>query len=130
MAVYGTNKKIIDEKTIIDPDSLYGISKFSGELFLKHTLKNTKVKTYIFRVFNTYGPGENLNNLKKGMVSIYCSFVWRKKPILIKGSIRRFRNFVYIDDCAEILTKSLDNKKLDKFEIFNLTSEKKYMSRN
>jgi len=126
VAVYGTNKKkIIDEKTIIDPDSLYGISKFSGELFLKHTLKNTKVKTYIFRVFNTYGPGENLNNLKKGMVSIYCSFVWRKKPILIKGSIRRFRNFVYIDDCAEILTKSLDNKKLDKFEIFNLTSEKK-----
>ena len=85
-------KKIIDEKTIIDPDSLYGISKFSGELFLKHTLKDTKVKIYIFRVFNTYGPGENLNNLKKGMVSIYCSFVWRKKPILIKGSIKRFRN--------------------------------------
>ena len=80
VAVYGTNKKkIIDENTKIDPESLYGISKFSGELFLKHTLKNTKIKTYIFRVFNTYGPGENLNNLKKGMVSIYCSFVWKKK---------------------------------------------------
>ena len=47
------------------------VFKYAGELFLKQILHQTKVKTYIFRIFNTYGPGENLNNLKKGMVSIF-----------------------------------------------------------
>jgi len=98
VAVYGNNKKYISEKSDIRPDSIYGVSKYAGELFLKQLLNNTKVKTYIFRLFNTYGPGENLN---------------------------RFRNFTYIDDCAEILAKSLNNSKLKNFEIFNLASEKK-----
>ncbi len=39
-------------------------------MFVNQEFKKTKVKTTIFRVFNTYGPGENLNYLKKGMVSI------------------------------------------------------------
>lgn len=130
VAVYGSNNKVIKENTKIQPDSLYGISKFSGELFVKQILHNTNIKTYIFRVFNTYGPGENLNNLKKGMVSIYCSYVWRKKPIIIKGSINRFRNYTYIDDCVEILAKSLNNRKLKKFEIINLSSSKKIKVKN
>ena len=125
VAVYGNNKKYISEKSDIRPDSIYGVSKYAGELFLKQLLSNTKVKTYIFRLFNTYGPGENLNNLKKGMVSIFCSYVWQNKPIIVKGSLNRFRNFTYIDDCAEILAKSLNNSKLKNFEIFNLASEKK-----
>ena len=36
-----------------------------------------------------YGPGEDLNYLKKGMVSIYCSYVWRNKPIIVKGSFKK-----------------------------------------
>ena len=130
VAVYGSNEKIIKEKTKIQPDSIYGISKYSGELFLKQLLHGTTIKTYIFRVFNTYGPGENLNNLKKGMVSIFCSYVWKNKPIVVKGSINRFRNFTYIEDCAEILAKALNNKKLKKFEILNLTSSKKIKVKN
>ena len=86
-------------------------------------MKKTKIKTYIFRVFNTYGPGENLNNLKKNG-QYFCSYIWKKRPIIVKGSLNRFRNFTYVDDCAEILAKSLDNKKLNNFEILNLTSEK------
>jgi len=125
VAVYGSNNKTINERTKIQPDSIYGISKYAGELFLKQLLLNSNIKTYIFRVFNTYGPGENLNNLKKGMVSIFCSYVWKNNPIVVKGSLNRFRNFTYIDDCAEILARALNNKKLKKFEIINLTSEKK-----
>ena len=125
VAVYGSNTTTIDEKAEIKSDSIYGVSKYAGELFLRQLLEKTNIKTYIFRVFNTYGPGENLNNLKKGMVSIFCSYVWKKKPILVKGSLKRFRNFTYIDDCADILANSLNNSKLKKFEILNLTSEKK-----
>jgi UDP-glucose 4-epimerase len=125
VAVYGSNKKTINEKTSIQPDSIYGVSKYAGELFLRQLLLNTNVKTCIYRVFNTFGPGENLNNLKKGMVSIFCSYIWKNKPIIVKGSLNRFRNFTFIDDCVEILAKSMNNKNLKNFEILNLTSEKK-----
>ena len=83
VAVYGSNLKKINEKSNINPDSLYGISKYVGEMFINQILKSTKTQTTIFRLFNTYGPGENLNFSKKGMVKIYCSYLWRKKPIIV-----------------------------------------------
>ena len=55
----GNNKnKIITERTEINPDSIYGISKYIGEMFLKQDLEKTNLKTTIFRIFNTYGPGK------------------------------------------------------------------------
>ena len=56
------------------------------------------------------------------MISIYSSYFWKNKPVLIKGSLKRFRDFVFIDDCIDILTKSL-KVKMSKFEIFNLSLE-------
>ena len=58
------------------------------------------------------------------MVSIYCSYLWKKKPILVKGSLNRFRNYQYIDDIIDILILSLKNKKLSKNEVINLTTGK------
>ena len=123
VAVYGSSyKKKMNELSPINPDSIYGVSKFAGEMFINQELKNTKIRYTIFRVFNTYGPGENLNYLKKGMVSIYASYVWKKKPIIVKGSLDRVRDLTFIDDTIEILYQSLNNKKLKKNEIINLSS--------
>ena len=61
---------------------------------------------------------------EKGMVSIYCSYVWRNKPIVVKGSLKRFRNYQYIDDVVKILASVIFNKKLKKNEVFNLTTGK------
>jgi UDP-glucose 4-epimerase len=123
VAVYGSNNKNkINEKSEIKPDSIYGISKYVGEMFIKNVLYPTKIKTTIFRIFNTYGPGENLNFLKKGMISVYCSYVWKNKPIIVKGSLKRFRNYQYIEDVVNILFKAIKNKNLAKNEVFNLSS--------
>ena len=126
VAVYGSNpQKKITEKSPINPDSIYGISNFAGEMFVKQLLQKSKTKVRIIRIFNTFGPGQNILNLRKGMVGIYSYYVWAKKPIVVKGSLKRFRNLVFIDDCIKILFKCLNNKKLKKFETINLTSAKK-----
>jgi UDP-glucose 4-epimerase len=123
VAVYGSNNKNkISETSEIKPDSIYGISKYVGEMFIKQLLYPTKIKTTIFRIFNTYGPGENLNFLKKGMVSIYCSYLWKNKPIIVKGSLKRFRNYQYIEDVVNILFKAIKNKNLAKNEVINLSN--------
>ena len=130
VAVYGTNNKKLTESSKINPDSIYGISKYAGEMFVEQILKKTNMKVRIFRIFNTYGPGENLENLKKGMVSIYCNFIWRKKPLIVKGPLNRYRNFTYVFDCVNILSKSINNNKLKKFEILNLSHGKKIIVKN
>ena len=130
-AVYGkySGKAFYEDKKTA-PESLYGVSKFSGEMFVNQILNPTNVKTIIFRLFNTYGPGENLNNPKKGMVSIYSSYVWKKKPIVVKGSLKRFRDFIYIKDYVNILAKSISTKLKGRSEIFNLSFGENYSVRS
>ena len=130
VAVYGNKKhRTIEENTVIDPDSIYGVSKYAGELFVKQVLKKTSTKTIIFRLFNTYGPGENLNNQKKGMISIYTSYLWKNKPLVIKGSLKRFRDFVFIEDCINVLTKAIKIRS-SKHEIINLSFGDNYTVKN
>ena len=125
VAVYGSSDgNRITESDSIKPDSIYGVSKYSGELFVQQFLNNSNTKYTIFRVFNTYGPGENINFVKKGMLSIYASYIWRNKPIIVKGSLKRYRNFLFIDDNINVLYNSLQNKKSYN-QIYNLSSGEK-----
>lgn len=130
VAIYGSNAKGNTlETNLASPDSIYGVSKYSGELFVKQLLKGSKTNYSIFRVFNSYGPGEDLNYLKKGMVSIYASFIWKDEPIKVKGSLDRYRDFTYIDDTVDILSLSLNNKNTFD-QTYNLSSGSKVIIRD
>ena len=122
VAVYGSSSKLIKESSPIKPDSIYGVSKYAGEQYVNLVFKNTDIKTTIFRIFNTYGPGENPFFLKKGIVKIYSSYVWQNKPLIIKGSLKRIRNVSYVDDVINVLSETIKNKNLTKNEVINLTS--------
>ena len=109
MSVYGKQSKIrVSESNKLNPTSYYGVSKISSEEYIK--LSKSKLNYIIFRMFNVYGPGQNLEDLNQGMVSIYLSQFLSKKYILIKGSLNRVRDFIYIDDVVDIWTKSLNKK--------------------
>jgi len=129
VAVYGNSiGGVMDESYPINPDSIYGVSKFSGELFIRQILKDSNTKFTIFRVFNTYGPGENLNFQKKGVVSIYIGYIWKNKPVIVKGSLDRFRDLTYIEDtvnaliCCHSIAKSFG-------EVYDLSSGSKIVVR-
>ena len=42
------------------------------------------------------------------MLSIYLVQAYKDKKIIVTGSLKRFRDFVYIDDVVNILTKNLN----------------------
>jgi len=52
-------------------------------------------------MFNVYGPGQDMENLRQGMVSIFLAQALKNKNILVKGGLDRFRDFIYIDDVVE-----------------------------
>lgn len=111
MAVYGDVVALpVSERETCQPISLYGISKMTAENYVRH-FSQRGLKATIFRIFNAYGPGQDLNNLKQGMVKIYMSFLLNKQPILVKGSRERFRDFLYIDDVVDAWIAAMDNEK-------------------
>ena len=72
-SVYGSNVSshdLLKEDSVLNPISHYGVSKLCGELYLKQ-YENYGIDYTIFRLFSCYGPNQNLNNMKQGMVSIY-----------------------------------------------------------
>ena len=80
MSVYGKLlKKKANEQDVCEPLSCYGVSKLTSEKYLKLFCK--KLPFIGLRMFNVYGPGQNMNNLKQGMVSIYLASILKKNKI-------------------------------------------------
>ena len=98
MGVYGqVDTYPVLESTVPQPISYYGASKYSAEQILRVAARQG-LRTVSFRMFSVYGPGQNLANMKQGMVSIYLAYLLRREPLVVKGSLERVRDFVYIDD--------------------------------
>tara|TARA_B110000971_G_scaffold217738_1_gene255241 strand:- start:3760 stop:4680 length:921 start_codon:yes stop_codon:yes gene_type:complete len=105
MSVYGKLlKKKANEQDVCEPLSCYGVSKLTSEKYLKLFCK--KLPFIGLRMFNVYGPGQNMNNLKQGMVSIYLAQALKNKKIIIKGSLNRVRDFIFIDDVVDAWFKA------------------------
>ena len=115
MGVYGNDCENKKENDICEPYSNYGISKLIGETFLKK-LSEDKVNYIVLRLFNIYGPGQDLKNLKQGMISIYLAQSLIGNTINVTGSLQRTRDFVYIDDLINIMT----SKKLIRNQVYNI----------
>jgi UDP-glucose 4-epimerase len=99
MAVYGTTPDMpTSELTPCEPLSCYGVSKLAAEHYLR--IYQKKLPYTAMRMFNVYGPGQDLENLRQGMVSIYLTQALRG-CVLVKGSLHRYRDFIYIDDVVE-----------------------------
>lgn len=109
MAAYGNpDNNPVCEDIFCRPLSFYGISKRCSEEYVNH-YSGAGIHTTIFRMFSVYGPGQNLSNMKQGMVSIFLAYVLQNEPVIIKGSLERFRDFIYINDVCRAWMDALFN---------------------
>lgn len=122
MSVYGQQPdQIISETTSTIPKSFYAVGKLASENYLRIYNQEYGLACTALRLFNVYGAGQNLENLKQGMVSIFLAQALKNKHIMIKGSRDRFRDFVYIDDVVDAFVKAEKHAK-DKFMVYNVAS--------
>lgn len=111
MSVYGEQElQPVKEDFIPRPKSFYGVGKLASEKYLDIYAK-LGINSTALRLFNVYGPGQNMENLRQGMVSIYMAYLLKKEPIAVKGSPERYRDLVYIDDVIDAYLKCVDNPK-------------------
>jgi UDP-glucose 4-epimerase len=107
MAVYGNPKtNPVPESASCEPLSFYGISKWTSEQFLRLATRDG-ISSTSFRMFSVYGPGQNMENLKQGMASIFMAYMLKRAEVPVKGSLSRFRDFIYIDDVIDAWTRAV-----------------------
>jgi UDP-glucose 4-epimerase len=100
MSVYGNVPDApIAEDEHVAPLSCYGVGKLAAENYL--TVFAKQLSSVNMRMFNVYGPGQDMSNLRQGMVSIYLAQALANKHIVVKGSLERFRDFIFIEDVVE-----------------------------
>ena len=120
MSVYGKFDlpNPVRENEVNYPLSCYGVGKLASENYLKVFKKN--ITSLSIRMFNVYGPGQNMNNLMQGMISIYLQQALNNKVINVKGSVNRYRDFIYIDDVVESWIDLLEIKQYNNYDSINL----------
>ena len=123
MSVYGNPDSLpVTEKTKPLPQSFYACGKLASEDYLR-IFSNYGIETLALRLFNVYGPGQNLDNMKQGMLSIYLAQALKSDKIIVKGSAERFRDFVYIDDVVEAFSLAYFTKYAS-FQKYNISNER------
>ena len=117
MAIYG-NKEVSKEKDNPEPLSNYGVSKLTGEFYIK----KSDIDYTIFRLYNTYGRGQDLSNYSKGVVLAFTSqIVLGETNIKVTGDPNRFRDIIYIDDVINALVLGIKHTETNN-KIYNLST--------
>jgi UDP-glucose 4-epimerase len=116
MSVYGSQPdRPTAEQTECKPLSCYGVGKLASEDYLR--IYGEKLPYVCLRMFNVYGPGQDLQNMRQGMVSIFLAQALENGTVHVKGNLERYRDFIYIDDVVEAWYRAATYSKLNNVTI-------------
>lgn len=115
-SVYGQNPDIPwTEQTIVCPDSMYALTKYSSELLTNIVASNTGLNCTNIRLAGLNSPG-----LNERITSVFINKVIDGKPIKIIGGKQSF-SFLDIRDAAIGIIKLINNVIPEKWQpIYNL----------
>ena len=97
--VYGTGEDCpMTEKHVIQPCTIYGSSKFSGELYARAYYKSFGVPTVMVRPFNMYGPRSHFEKDSGELIPKMIVRALHNENLLIFGDGAQTRDFCYVED--------------------------------
>ncbi len=103
-AVYGEqNDERVREEAIPNPGSPYAVSKLAAEHYLNTIGALWGIDTVILRVFNAYGPGQQLRASHPPVVPAMLRQALGGGSIIVHGDGRQQRDFVFVDDVVNAL---------------------------
>lgn len=101
--------KALRETDPLTPKSCYAIAKIAAENYIR--MFADEVPSVIFRLVNTYGPGQNMANMNQGMISIFLAQALKGGRVQVKGSLERYRDFLYVEDCVDAWLAAAENER-------------------
>ena len=99
-AIYGSGAPVpTTESAHKLPESPYGASKLSAELYLGHYARAYGVESVILRYSNVFGPDQDAHG-EAGVVAIFCERLLSGEPLIVYGDGRQTRDYVFVEDVA------------------------------
>ena len=101
---YGIPKKYpTSEKTFIDPEYPYALTKYIGELLVQHYNKIYNLNTTSIRLFNVYGPRSRTSGTYGAVFGVFLRQKLSNKPFTIVGNGKQTRDFTFVSDVVSAL---------------------------
>lgn len=98
--VYGADAKLPAHESLpLTADNPYGISKVTGEHYIRFYSKQYNLKYVILRYSNVYGPRQ-IPHGEAGVVSIFINKILKNESPVIFGNGKCIRDYVYVGDVA------------------------------
>ena len=120
---YGIPKKNpTDEKSKIDPQNPYALTKFHGEQLIIKWAKLYNMPNVSLRFFNAYGPKSRKKGNYASVFGVFLAQKLAKKPLTIIGNGKQTRDFIHIFDLVDVIIKAA--KKGIPGEVYNIGSGK------
>lgn len=81
------------------PMSPYGLSKYTGELYIQLFSRTHGLDYTIFRYGNAFGPRQDPNG-EAGVVAIFAANMLARRPCTIDGDGEQRKDYLYVGDVA------------------------------
>ena len=101
-AVYGDDPFLPKHENMPPkPMSPYAVQKLTGELYARIYYDLYGLETVCLRYFNVYGPRQDPSSPYSGVISIFMTKAVSKKPPVIYGDGKQYRDFVFVKDVVK-----------------------------
>ena len=118
--IYGPSEQKVTEDSFKNPFSPHGITKLAMEYFLNYFRVRYNINSDIYRVSNVYGEGQDITK-GIGIINTFLENIIAHNRLNIFGDGKNVRNYLYVNDCSELLSLSLFTDP-SKSEIYNVSS--------
>ena len=119
-AVYGIPDSVpISERHSTNPVSFYGVSKLALEKYLYAYSVSSKLNYVVMRLSNPFGPGQ-VNTKGQGLIPTIIESALLNEPLNVWGDGSSIRDYLYIDDAVEALSKAISHE--GESSLFNIGS--------
>ncbi|WP_239618250.1 NAD-dependent epimerase/dehydratase family protein [Cohnella mopanensis] len=107
-AVYGNvQSERISEKDPVAPISYYGLSKWSGESYIRLFYQLYDIPYTILRFSNVYGPGQTPKG-EGGVIAVFLDRIHACKSLSIHGDGEQTRDFIYVKDVVGAMLAAIE----------------------
>src|SRR6185369_12590971 len=117
-AVYGEQRtQPLSEDMLPDPRSPYAVSKLAAEYYVRTTGILWKMETVSLRVFNAYGPGQQMPAAHPPVIPALLQSALKGSSLVVHGNGQQTRDYVYIDDVVDALVAASTAPNVDRLVI-------------
>jgi len=102
--VYGAQGvQPVSEQLYPNPDVPYAVSKLAAERYLFTMGRHEQFETVALRIFNAYGPGQQLPPAHAPVVPQFVHHIIGRGSVVVFGDGSQTRDFVYVGDVVDAL---------------------------